>query len=575
MPGLAPPPRPSLPPLLSIAMHLPLVVSLLLTTALLAQRVPETEIVNDTFPGELIAAGTQIDATLTAGDQDWFQFTTPGGQVRITTSNPALAADTRITLFTVPGNVAIAINDDSRPNFASDITINLAAGSYAVQVVGFTALTTGPYSLDLGLAAPPKPYTGSEVEPNDVVSAAGVFTLVDGAQIQGSLASGTDVDVYRVVLTAPRSGVWFQVTEGDAPWVSGHRYEILDATGALLAPTGTFGSNAGDSNSFTYRTSQIRCWPAGTYHLVVRNRSVAATFNPVPTGSYRLEFVALPMLTGGQVIEAPVLDANGQLATPIAPGQEGIGTLSVGLEADRWGPLVIGQPLVLQFQTAPGAAPAVLDTTIGVRPFDPITGTLGPSTDVLVGNLLDPTSHARGTFSFLLAPSTYYLEVRSPGPAASQLGNYRLQISAASQVPYVTASYGLFAANATCGQAPFPTLTRQFSNEAPTIGQTFSRQLTGLQPFGLGLLIQGTAQTAPFDLTPFGAAGCTLDVSALAVTVHLGDAAGTAEMSLNVPPVPSLRGTVLWEQAAEFDGQNGLGVQFGSFARLLVGERSY
>lgn len=552
-----------------------LIASLLLATPLLAQRLPETELVNDSFPGEVVIPGWQIDASLTAGDQDWFQFTTAGGQVRITTSNAVGSADTRITLFTVPGNVAIAINDDSRPNFASDLTLNLTAGSYAVQVVGFTVLTTGPYSLDIAVESPLKAYSGTEVEPNDLVSDAGVFALGNGAQILGRLASNTDVDVYRVVLTAPRSGVWFQITEGDAPWVSGHRYELLDAAGAPLAPTAELGTNAGDSNSFTYRTSQIRCWPAGTYHIVVRNRSVASTFNPVPTGNYRLEFVVLPMLTGGQVSEAPALDLNGQLATAIAPGQEGIGSLSVGAEVDLWGPIVVAQPSVLQFQTAAGAAPAVLDTTIGLRQFDPITGTLGPSTDVLIGNLLDPTSHARGTFSFPLAPSTWYLEVRSPGFAATQIGNYLLQISAAESVPYVGASYAVFAANATCDQPPLPTLVRQFANEVPTVGQTFSRQLTGLLPFGFGLLIQGTAATAPFDLAALGAPGCTVNIQALVVSLHLGDAAGTAELSLNVPAVPSLRGAVLWEQAAEFDGGNGLGVQFGNYARILVGDRSY
>ncbi|MCU0863810.1 MAG: hypothetical protein MUC36_08470 [Planctomycetes bacterium] len=537
----------------------------------MAQRVAEAEPNNDQLTAQAVLTGRQVDCNLVAGEQDWFSFTTAGGQTRLTTSG---AADTRILLLDSLGTV-IGVNDDSR-GLQSDLTINLTAGTYFARVEGFGAATTGLYSLDIAIESALKPYTGAESEPNNVITDTGVQVIGNGAQILGALGAG-DVDVYRVDLTAPRSGVWFQVTEGDAPFISGHRYEVLDSAGALLAPTGTFGGNVGDTSNFTYRTSQVRCWPAGTYYIVVRERSVASTINPVPAGNYRLELQVLPMNTGVTVNEAPALDANGQTATPIVSGQQGVGNLSVANEIDLWGPITFSQPSVLQFQTGNGATSPVLDTTIGLRFFDPVTNTLGAATLVTTGNILEPTgtSHARGTFSFFLAPSTYYLEVRSPGTLATQIGNYVLEVSATEPAPYVAASYATVAANATCGVAPFPTLARQFTNEVPTVGNYFSVQLNGLTPgVAIGLLVWGTAQLPPGGL-PIGI-GCELNISPILDVQSFFSLTGSAEVGLTIPANPTLRGAVLWQQAAEYDGVTGFfGVQTGNYGRLIIGERSY
>jgi hypothetical protein len=554
--------------------------TLLFTASAWAQiHVPEVEPNDTAAQAQALALGSQVDGTLVAGESDWYSFTTTSaGQMRLTTSG----LDTRIVLWDATGLVGLGINDDCRALFSSDITINLPAATYTVQVVGFTAATAGNYSLDVALPSASKPFTVAEVEPNDTTLDSGVFTLANGAQISGSLGSATDVDVYRIVVSGSRSGVWLQVTEGDAPWVSQHRYEILDSSGALLTPTATLGANAGDSSTLNFRTSQIRCWPAGTYHFVVRNRSVApaANLNPVPLGNYRLEFLELPMNTGAAVAEAPALDTNGQVATAIAPGQQGIGNLAVGNEIDLWGPITFATPSVLQFQTAQGAISPVLDTSIGLRFFDPLTNTLGAATLVTAGNILDPTSHARGTFSFFLAPSSYYIEVRSPGTAATQIGNYRLEISAIDAAPYVAASYATLAANAACGTAPQPTLTRDFTNEVPTIGQTFVRRITGLTPSGFALLLFGTEQilpiSGPLAVDPVN---CFMHITfnngiPFLLDSGLADPAGVFTSKLLVPPIPNLRGLVLWEQAAELLFP-AFQIEWGNFARILIGERSY
>lgn len=56
-------------------MRLSLAVSVLaLAPAVLAQRFPEVEPNNSNAAAQSVAVGTQIDASLTAGEQDWFSF---------------------------------------------------------------------------------------------------------------------------------------------------------------------------------------------------------------------------------------------------------------------------------------------------------------------------------------------------------------------------------------------------------------------------------------------------------------------------------------------------------------------
>jgi hypothetical protein len=420
-----------------------------------------------------------------------------------------------------------------------------------------------------------------------LITDTGVFTLANGAQINGALGSTTDVDVYRVVLTAPLTGIWMQVTEGDAPWTSQHRYEILDAAGALLTPTTTLGANAGDSGSFSFRTSQIRCWPAGTYHLVVRNRLGIAPYQPVALGNYRLEFIAMQLLTGATVNEVEP-NNNFATATPIQPGDEGRGSVTAfgGTDgSDYWGPIVVSTPSVYMFQTAQWiggtTGTAILDTTINLRQLDTCsafpTPVIGPPTPVLSGNTLSPTGHARGTFSFFLTPATYYLEVASPGTSAPQVGDYLLQISSIQPAPYVTASYVITAANPSCGVAPIPTLTRAFTNEVPTIGQPFVRAITGLTPFGVGIFIQDFAPVCPPNATPGPLAesgDCWLNVAPTFLAAGIADAAGVFESELLLPCTTALTGVTLFEQAAELSLTTFL-VQYGNYARAIVGDRSY
>lgn len=143
-----------------------LLSSLAFAPSLLAQRIPEVEPNGTNATAQAIPVGAQIDCNLAAGEQDWFSFTLPAAtRIRIHTTG----ADTRIALLDGTGTIYRAIDDDSRTStqvYASELQLNIAAGTYMIQVVGFTATIAGLYSLEIGELTPVV-YTGSEVEPND------------------------------------------------------------------------------------------------------------------------------------------------------------------------------------------------------------------------------------------------------------------------------------------------------------------------------------------------------------------------------------------------------------------------
>jgi hypothetical protein len=558
----------------------------MLITPLVAQRIPEVEPNDTAATAQPVAMGVQIDASVAVlGDTDWYSFTTVGGQVRFSVSG---TLDTTIVLWDATGLVTLAANDDSRVS-QSDVTINLAAGSYYIQAGHYAGTGTGAYSLDISLEHPAKPFTQVEAEPNDVLASANLIVPAGNeVQINGNLSGAADLDYYQLVLTAPRTGLFFQVTEGDAPWTSQHRIEFYDAFGVLL-PAATLGTNAVDSGIFSYRTATTRVWPAGTYHIVIKNRSAAPAPNYVPFGNYRLEIRLMPLDVGATVPENAEPNNTIATATPLAPGGIGTGSITISTGADPsdlWGPITVsGGGSLVTFQTtnaAPGAG-GLVDSTIEIYQVA-YPATVPPSLvlalSATAGNILETfagSSHARAVVTFFVPGFQYYVSVKSPGAAATQAGSYTLEMSTNESAMYVASSYAIVAANATCGVAPFPALTRQFTNEAPTTGQTFSRQATNIGST-LGLLIQGTDNITPFDMFLAGfapaPATCFLNVNPLVIGTLFAPT-GTIELTMTIPPTVALRGAIIWEQVAEIESFAPFTIQMGNLARILVGDRSY
>jgi hypothetical protein len=556
------------------AFRLVLVGSSCLLTAVeaAAQRLNEVE-PNDT-PATAMAApfGAQIDASLTPGDHDWYSFTVAAtSSVKLFTSPlTPTAVDTVLLLWDATGSFLLFQNDDQR-DVHSDITIELAPGSYLVQVHGFSAATAGAYSLDLA-RTDSIGFTASESpEPNNTTTTA--TPVGCGSQIDAALSSpiGTDADWYKLVLTAPRTGVVFAVLGNRAPQVSACNWQFRNNTGGLLQPTLLYGPNSGSGavNKLVVRT----CLPPQTYYF-----SLSQTLG---AGNYRLECAVMPMDVGGVVNEAFLGP------TAIVAGQTGVGTIATSTDTDVWGPLVVSAGYLMAQVRGNGGSP-LTDSSLELldgkqQPFRDGFGEPLPLVDS--GNLLDGNLHARGTWRLdAMGIASVYLRVSAPG----NTGGYRLEIGGCGPFSGPTWVDGAGKKegfdNVTClGSNGFrPTLTTDSIYEVPVLGSLFRRRVELALPNTPVALIQGLSDTMsgfgplPLDLTMFGAPGCELLVDPLAMTGFVTDGVGTALFLQATPSTLSLSGAVIYEQVVTLDpAANAFGVAFSNSLEQRLGRRSW
>jgi hypothetical protein len=561
---------------------LPLLMCLLSAVCLRAQVLNEVE-PNDIPPqANFVAPGTQIDCVLTPGDVDWFVFSTSGGRVSLFTSAlGATSVDTVLELFDLAGTTSLGYGDDAR-GALSDLSMNLPAGTYLLRVSGFSPSTTGGYSLD-ATETFVLPFTMSESEPNDTLATADVLPPGNcRVDVDAGLSGPLDEDWYKITVSSPRSGIWFLINEGNAPFLSQHRYEVYDGNGVLVQSS-ALGTNAADNSAKAISTSQIRCWPMGTYYLVVKNRSNASgsPFNKVLVGKYRLEYLEIPLNTGAPVAESVEPNSSVATATPITAGDWGTGSLTNG-DMDWWLVHANGRG-TLMVQTRGGNAPALTDSTI--RLYDAKGKLLGlPSLD---GNLLDGSAHARLTASINIAlPGDYFVEVTS-GPVipVGVTLNYALEVGLIPCNPYLTAEYHKKDDDASClGSAAgvrveYSTLG---SGELPIVGSTFVRVATRMPSFSGVLQLIGFSDSffsggpLPFDLSSLGAPGCTLNVDPLLIYLYVSDAAGRARFQTSLPVSPVFAGFTLYEQLLVLDPPaNPLGATLSNSIEYTIGTLSY
>jgi len=506
-------------------------------------EVEPNESVATATPVVIPSGGAQIDASLAAPTVQLSDTALAASTTTLINATAALTAGAYTPTVTGYGRYYVKFTSGANAGLMRQIASNTAT------TITFTAFTTAPAAGDT----------------YDIV-------LVD-------------VDYYQITLTQ-QSGIWFQVNEGDAPFVYGHRYEVYDAAGVPVLASSTtapaFGTNSGNSSSLSARTSQIRVWPAGTYNIAIRPPSApfTAPYNIATSGKYRLELFELKMYTGSTVAE---VEPNNSVATatPLNPGDVGTGnvTNTAGADAsDLWGPFVITKPSTIIFQSAQNGATPILDTTVNLINQNGTTALAG-----LTGNILSPTSHGRVAVSFGL-PGTYYMEVRSGGTnTTSQVGDYKIEVSQVIDIPYQSASYAVVASNATCGVAPFPTIALDWTSERPVLGTLFTRKVNNCPANTPMFLVQGLSNTIangslplPLDLTSFGAGGCVLNVDPAITFVGIADGAGVARFDSLYPANVSLRGIPLYEQAAVLQPTaNALGIQFSNYGRIISGERAF
>ncbi|MBM3961013.1 MAG: hypothetical protein FJ306_03810 [Planctomycetes bacterium] len=228
--------------------------SLFFAAPLMAQVFPETE-PNDTVANaQIVALGSQINGSVTAGDVDWYTFTTPGGYHSIQMlSDTTTGVDFVMDIFDASGTTLLAWCDDSGQlnytRYPSYFGV-VPAGTYTIRCKAFSSTSTGNYQFNLGQTAS-KPYTGNEIEPNDTLATA--QPVGDGTQLNASLAAPIVVNTNAAAAAT--------VVASDA--VASSTATIITTAGAQVAGTYnglyfvrfTSGANVGQSRRITSNTA--------------------------------------------------------------------------------------------------------------------------------------------------------------------------------------------------------------------------------------------------------------------------------------------------------------------------------
>ncbi len=543
-----------------------------------------------------LQVGDEVIANLTAGEQDWYRLTVPtAGRIDLlafgnTTATGTTQTDTSMELYDSTGTNVLGWNDDmgGSGNFCGGLHYNLAAGTYYVKVTGSGSTDAGVYKIDCSWQ-PAKTYTHTDVEPNNLYTAATVIGSATDWSVNGAIDVDGDVDFYQVTIPTT-TGLWFMLTDGEVPALRRSRLEFYTSAGALIGTT--LGSNNANSGSFTGRVSTIRTWPAGTYYVAVKKDSGVTTPS---TGSYRLECRYMVMNSGADVTE---VEPNNTVADSaniktLLPGQRGVGFMTTGssatAERDLW-KFSLTEPSAVQFQTTSGiTTPFLADTTIRLMNADGSYGGIQATT----GNTLAPSgsSHGRSTVRFNLTPGTYFLEVF--GGTTTVSGNYTLEFGVMPAL-YVDASYALVTVNTTClgtnGLRPTIAFQSFFtSRERPVLGAYFRRTIKDMPANAPYFFVQGFTTSAiatgnggttplPLDLTSLGAVGCSLNVDIQNLRLGVANGTGESEQGEVLTTNPVFRGLPVYEQAVVLDPTapgNSLGVTFSNYARQIVGDRHW
>lgn len=572
-------------------------VPFLFTALVLAQApgmVPEAE-PNDTPAMAMpVLPGRQVQASLVAGEQDWYSFTlgSPRRMHLFTGLVGGSGVDTVLTLYDATGSSVLAFDDDSR-SVQSNLSLDLGPGSYLLQVSGFSPTSNGPYALDIGeegvlvgmLWEDPTTEQANNRNSNNGGTPMVIPTGQCLVQVDAARPNATDEDWFAVSLPV-QSGVWILVNEGKQTWISQYRWDLLDASGAALPAS--HGATVGRSGSSNQRSSLTRVWPAGNYRIKISERdgctsggvSVAcATLSPYsknPYGSYALSVLTVPVGTG-----ATVTHPGTGLRPTLAGDGVGAGGLASSTDFQEW-QLNTQGPTTLFLQTRDGAGNPLQDTTLQL--YD--------SKGLLVatasgGNVLANTNgrHARLVVSlnqdFTTAPYT----VRVTGGAAqpSYPANYLLEVGIATCTPYLTGGFHKTGGNEFCTTGGVRVEYGAQTREVPVLGSLFVTEVANAPPSGFLLRLIGFSDTfspgygpLPLNLAFLGAPGCSLFVDPMVLEPHFATGAGTATFSLALPASVSFLGMRLHEQVGAFDpAANPLGFVLSNPIDYTFGNRSF
>ena len=205
-----------------------------------------------------VGLSTSTSGALTANDSDYFRISvTEAGTLTVFTEG---STDTYGTLTRQDGGQLVE-NDDSGQGYNFRLSTAVSAGTYFVEVRGYSAQTTGPYTLRVT-------FTPSVTPGDDHGDTAATATSVGSNSTTAGVLTANDSDYFRLSLS--EAGTLTVFTEGST-----------DTYGTLTRQDGELLVENDDSGpGYNFRLSTAV--PAGTYFVEVRG------YNAQTTGPYTL-----------------------------------------------------------------------------------------------------------------------------------------------------------------------------------------------------------------------------------------------------------------------------------------------
>lgn len=547
--------------------------------SLTAQRISEAEPNDTVAQAQGVTAGYHVDATLVAGEQDWFTFALAApAQVHVRTSgnfavNPSV--DTYVAIYDAGGATRLAWDDNSDGSH-SDCGVTLPAGTYTALVVGKLATTAGSYGLDL-IELPVEPIDVNEgPEPNNSPLSAGVptpFTL--GDTLAGDLAATTDADWWSFTLATRAIVQAVCMDDGGVPQLDNTRLAFFNGAGGAWTTFGTASFITTSHRAFTLAHTGMLA--PGNYAIEVSSATSTAVgtapWNYVKTGKYALRTRVIAMPGTNVVAESAEPNNNAAAAAFLALGDDATGNTTGSADGDWYG-FAAGAGTTIGAMCEAAATGGVAGTTLRLYDSNGVTLATGSGSSTTHGRLIYtvPTS------------GLYYLEVA--GAVLASTGNYILH-TGASDALYVASTFAQQPAstNACPGSNTLRPILASASGEKPALGSNYVLRVervlanTIVVPMiGFSNTVASGAIPLPFDLAALGAPGCFLRVDPAITLGLLSDAAGLAFFDIALPPLLSARGTTFYMQALCFDpfvAGNTLQVTVSNDSKVVVGDRTF
>jgi hypothetical protein len=201
-----------------------------------------------------VGTNTALSAAITTTtDKDWFKFTLSSAS-NLTINLTNLGGDYDIILYNSAGT-ELGRSENGSTTAEKITTTNTAAGTYYLQVFGYNGANSATcYSLNIGAAAATVTCPGAyDVSTNGTLS--GAAQIPFNTDIKGTIASTTDLDYYKFVIT---TGGSITLTLGTLP--GDYDLKLFNSAGTQLGISQN-GSTTGETISYTAA--------AGTYYAEV------------------------------------------------------------------------------------------------------------------------------------------------------------------------------------------------------------------------------------------------------------------------------------------------------------------